>query len=180
MESADPVLRVEMSSTGEVACLGETAEEAYLKSFISTGFSMKDKSALITVGGEENKLRFAESVWRMKNLGFTLYATHNTHHFLKSQGVRTRLVSKVYENKKPNVVDIIKGYKVSLVINISDGYNNDHLFNKHESDGYLIRRASIDNNIPLITDLNAARFFVNAIHSNKFRDLKIKSWEEYI
>jgi len=180
MESADPVLRVEMSSTGEVACLGETAEEAYLKSFISTGFSIKDKSALITVGGEENKLRFAESVWRMKNLGFTLYATHNTHHFLKSQGVKTRLVSKVYENRKPNVVDIIKDHKVSLVINISDGYNNDHLFSKHESDGYLIRRATIDNNIPLITDLNAARFFVNAINKYEFKDLKIKSWKEYI
>ena len=180
MESADPVLRVEMSSTGEVACFGETAEEAYLKSLISTGFSMREKSALITVGGEENKLRFAESVWRMKNLGFTLYATYNTHHFLKSKGVKTKLVSKVYEHKKPNVVDIIKDHKVSLVINLSDGYNNDHLFSKQESDGYLIRRATIDNNIPLITDLNAARFFVNAIHSNKFKDLKIKSWREYM
>ncbi len=180
MESADPVLRVEMSSTGEVACFGETAEEAYLKSLISTGFSMREKSALITVGGEENKLRFAESVWRMKNLGFTLYATYNTHHFLKSKGVKTKLVSKVYEHKKPNVIDIIKSHKVSLVVNLSDGYNNDHLFSKHESDGYLIRRATIDNNIPLITDLNAARFFVNAIHKYEFKDLKIKSWGEYI
>lgn len=180
MESADPVLRVEMSSTGEVACFGETAEEAYLKSLISTGFSMRNKSALITVGGEENKLRFAESVWRMKNLGFTLYATHNTHHFLKSKGVKTKLVSKVYENKRKNVIDLIKDHSVSLVINLSDGYNNDNLFSKQESDGYLIRRATIDNNIPLITDLNAARFFVNAIHSNEFSDLKIKSWKEYV
>lgn len=180
MESADPVLRVEMSSTGEVACFGETAEEAYLKSLISTGFSMRNKSALITVGGEENKLRFAESVWRMKNLGFTLYATHNTHHFLKSKGVKTKLVSKVYENKRKNVIDLIKDHIVSLVINLSDGYNNDNLFSKQESDGYLIRRATIDNNIPLITDLNAARFFVNAIHSNEFSDLKIKSWKEYV
>lgn len=180
MESADPVLRVEMSSTGEVACFGETAEEAYLKSLISTGFSMREKSALITVGGEENKLRFAESVWRMKNLGFTLYATYNTHHFLKSKGVKTKLVKKVYEDKKNNVVDLIQGHKVSLVINLSDGYNNDHLFSKHESDGYLIRRATIDNNIPLITDLNAARFFVNAINKYEFKDLKIKSWGKYM
>lgn len=180
MESADPILRVEMSSTGEVACFGETAEEAYLKSLISTGFSIKEKSALITVGGDENKLGFVESVWRLKNLGFILYATRNTHFFLKSKGVKTKLVSKVYEGKKPNVVDIIKNRKVSLVINLSDGYNNDHLFSKQESDGYLMRRATIDNNIPLITDLNAARFFVNAINKYEFKDLKIKSWDEYV
>lgn len=180
MESADPVLRVEMSSTGEVACFGDTAEEAYLKSLISTGFSIREKAALITVGGAENKLRFAESVWRMKNLGFTLYATYNTHQFLKTKGVKTKLVHKVYEDKKTNVVSLIKDHTVSLVINLSDGYNNDRLFTKEESDGYKIRRATIDNNIPLITDLNAARFFVNAIHHNEFKDLKIKSWKEYI
>jgi carbamoyl-phosphate synthase large subunit len=163
-----------------VACFGETAEEAYLKSLISTGFSIREKAALITVGGEENKLRFAESVWRMKNLGFMLYATYNTHHFLKSKGVKTKLVHKVYEDKDNNVVSLIKDHKVSLVINLSDGYNNDRLFTKEESDGYKIRRATIDNNIPLITDLNAARFFVNAIHHNELKDLKIKSWNEYV
>ncbi len=180
MESADPVLRVEMSSTGEVACFGDTAEEAYLKSLISTGFSLREKSALITVGGDENKLKFAESVWRLQNLGFKLFATYNTHHFLKSKGVKSKLVAKVYENKEKNVVNLIKEHTVSLVINLSDGYNNDTLFTKQESDGYLIRRATIDNNIPLITDLNAARFFVNAINKYEFKDLKIKSWGEYV
>ena len=180
MENADPVLRVEMSSTGEVACFGKTAEEAYLKSLISTGFSLKKKTALITVGGDENKLRFAESVWRLKNLGFTLYATHKTHLFLKSKGVRTQFISKVYENKKPSVFDIIAKHKVSLVINISDGHDDNRLVSKQESDGYLIRRATIDNNIPLITDLNAARFFVNAINKYELQDLQIKSWDEYV
>ncbi len=180
MESADPVLRVEMSSTGEVACFGDTAEEAYLKSFISTGFSLREKSALITVGGDELKMRFAESVWRLKNLGFTLYATKNTHLFLKSKGVKTKLVSKVYEGKKPNVIDIIKDHKVSLVINLSEDYHNGSLYKKEGTDGYLIRRATIDNNIPLITDLNAARFFVNAINKYDLKDLKIKSWNEYM
>jgi len=180
MESADPVLRVEMSSTGEVACFGDTAEEAYLKSLISTGFSLKDKSALITIGGEEHKLRFAESVWRLKNLGFKLYATKNTHHFLKSKGVKTKLVSKVYEGKKPNVLDIIKDHEVSLVINLSQDYHNGNLFAKEGTDGYLIRRATIDNNIPLITDLNAARFFVSAIDKYELKDLEIKSWDEYL
>ncbi|MFH0773380.1 MAG: carbamoyl-phosphate synthase (glutamine-hydrolyzing) large subunit [bacterium] len=180
MESADPVLRVEMSSTGEVACFGETAEEAYLKSLISTGFSLKEKSALITVGGDENKLRFAESVWRLKNMGFTLYATHNTHLFLKSKGVQTKLVSKVYEGKRPNVVDVIKDHKVSLVINLSEDYHNSSLYRKEGTDGYLIRRATVDNNIPLITDLNVARFFVKAIDKYELKDLQIKSWKEYI
>ena len=180
MESADPVLRVEMSSTGEVACFGETAEEAYLKSLISTGFSLKEKSALVTVGGDENKLRFAESVWRLKNLGFKLYATRNTHLFLKSKGVKTKLVSKVYEGTRPHVVDLIKERKVSLVINLSEDYHNGNLFQKEGTDGYLIRRATIDNNIPLITDLNSARFFVKAIDKYKIEDLKIKSWDEYV
>jgi len=180
MESADPVLRVEMSSTGEVACFGDTAEEAYLKSLISTGFSLKDKSALITIGGDENKLRFAESVWRLKNLGFKLYATSNTHTFLKSKGVKTKLVSKVYEGKRPNVTDLIKDHKVSLVINLSEDYHNSNLYRKEGTDGYLIRRATIDNNIPLITDLNAARLFVKAIDKYELKDLKIKNWEEYL
>lgn len=180
MESADPVLRVEMSSTGEAACFGETAEEAYLKSLISTGFSLTKKSALITVGGEENKLRFAESVWRLKNLGFTLYATHNTHLFLKSKGVQTTLVSKVYEGKRPNVVDLIKDHKVSLVINLSEDYHNGNFYKKEGTNGYLMRRATIDNNIPLITDLNAARFFVKAIDKYNLKDLQIKSWGEYM
>jgi len=169
-----------MSSTGEVACFGKTAEEAYLKALISTGFSLKNKTALVTIGGDENKLRMAESMWRMKNLGFTLYATANTHTFLKSKGVKTKLISKVYEKRNPNVIDIITDHAVSLVINISDGSNNDHLLSKHKTDGYLIRRATIDNNIPLITDLNAARFFVNSINKYEFKDLKIKSWDEYI
>lgn len=180
LEGADPALRVEMSSTGEVACFGETAEEAYLKSLFSTGLSLKNKTALVTIGGDDFKLRFAESIWRLKNLGFKLYATLNTYKFLKTKGVRTSLVYKVYEGKNPSVIDIIKSKQVSLVINLSEDYNNVVLLKKHQTDGYLIRRAAIDNNIPLFTDLNSARFFVNALDRYKIKDLKIKSWEEYI
>lgn len=180
LEGADPVLRVEMSSTGEVACFGETAEEAYLKSLFSTGLSLKSKTALVTIGGEENKLRFAESIWRLKNLGYKLYATLNTHKFLKTKGVRTKLVYKVYEGKNPNVIDIIKSKQVALVINLSEDYNNVVLLKKHQTDGYLIRRAAIDNNIPLFTDLNSARFFVNTLNRYEIKDLKIKSWDEYL
>lgn len=180
LEGADPVLRVEMASTGEVACFGDTAEEAYLKSLISTGFTMEKKTALVTVGGAENKLRFAESIWKLKNLGYKLFATKNTHQFLKEKGVKTKLVSKVYEGGQPNVVDIIAAKKVSLVINLSEKGDGNPTAAERKTDGYLIRRAAIDNNISLFTDLNSARLLVNALDRYKIQDLKIKSWDEYI
>ncbi len=180
MEGADPALGVEMGSTGEVACFGDTAEEAYLKSLFSTGLSLKNKSALVTIGGEEFKLRFAESIWRLQNLGYTLYATKKTHLFLKTKGVNTKLVHKLYEKQSPTVIDLIEKRQVSLVINLSEDYNNEGSFKRVITDGYLIRRAAIDNNIPLFTDLNSARFFVNALDRYKVKDLKIKSWDEYL
>ncbi|VVA43400.1 carbamoyl-phosphate synthase large subunit [Candidatus Roizmanbacteria bacterium] len=180
MEGADPALGVEMGSTGEVACFGETAEEAYLKSLLSTGLSLKNKSALISIGGADFKLKFAESIWRLKNLGFKLYATKNTRLFLKTKGVRTKLAYKLFEKARPTVIDLIEKHKVSLVINLSEDYNNDSSFKRVITDGYLIRRAAIDNNIPLFTDLNSARFFVNALDRYKISDLKIKSWDEYL
>ncbi len=179
MEGADPALGVEMGSTGEVACFGDTAEEAYLKSLLSTGVSLKNKSALVTIGGEEFKLRFAESIWRLKNLGFVLYATKKTHLFLKTKGVMTKLVHKLHEKASPTVMDLIEKRKVSLVINLSE-YDQEGSFKKEITDGYLIRRTAIDNNIPLFTDLNSARFFVNALDRYKVKDLKIKSWDEYL
>jgi carbamoyl-phosphate synthase large subunit len=180
LEGADPVLGVEMASTGEVACFGETAEEAYLKSLISTGLSIEKKSALVTVGGDENKLHFSESVWRLKNLGFKLYATEKTHKFLRSKGVKTKLVHKFFENKSPNTVEIINEKKVSLVINISEPEGGSKYLRYEKTDGFLIRRAAIDNNISLFTDLNSARLLVNALDRLKREDLKIKSWEEYL
>ncbi len=180
MEGADPALGVEMGSTGEVACFGDTAEEAYLKSLLSTGMSLNKKSALVTIGGDDFKLRFAESIWRLKNLGFKLYATKKTHLFLKTKGVRTKLVYKLYEKASPTVIDLIEKHQVSLVINLSEDYNNEGSFKRVITDGYLIRRAAIDNNIPLFTDLNSARFFVNSLDKYKISDLKIKSWDEYL
>ncbi len=180
LEGADPVLRVEMASTGEVACFGETAEEAYLKSLISTGLSLEKKTALVTIGGDENKLHFAESIWKLKNLGYKLYATNHTHKFLKSKGVKTKLVHKVYEEKRPNVVDIIENKKVSLVINLSVKGDGNQVAAENKTDGYLIRRATIDHNISLFTDLNSARLFVNALDMYNVKELKIKSWDEYL
>jgi len=180
LEGADPILRVEMTSTGEVACFGETAEEAYLKSLISTGLLLNKKTALITIGGEENKMRFAESVWRLKNLGFKIFTTKNTHQFLKEKGIKTTLVRKIYEGSHPNVIDIINSKKVSLVINISEEGDGNLVASEKKTDGYFIRRAAIDNNIALFTDLNSARLLVKALNKCKIADLKIKSWDEYL
>lgn len=180
LEGADPILRVEMASTGEVACFGDTAEEAYMKSIISTGLSFDKKSALVSIGGDEYKMRFAESVWRLKNMGFKLYATRKTHHFLKSKGVKTILINKVYEGKRPTVVDIIKEKKVSLVFHLNKMEDVNKEFENGIQDGYLIRRESVDNNISLFTDINSARLFVTALEKYKMEDLKIKSWDEYL
>ena len=180
LEGADPILRIEMASTGEVACFGKTAEEAYLKSLISTGLSLNKKSVLVTLGGEENKMRFVESVWRLKNLGFKIYSTEKTHKFLKSKGVKTIFVYKFHDKKSPNVVDIISQKKVSLVINISEKGDGNQVASEYKTDGYLIRRAAIDNNISLFTDINSARLFVQALDKYKIEDLKIKSWDEYL
>lgn len=181
LEGADPVLRVEMSSTGEVACFGEEAEEAYLSALYSIGFNLKRKRALVTLGGEVNKELFLESAFKLKNLGYKLYATEKTHIFLKKKGIKSGLAFKVYESKRPNVVDLINEKKVSLVINLSERFEEKSKhFGDTVTDGYLIRRAAVDNNIPLFTDINAANFLVKALSLYDAGDLGIKSWKEYL
>ncbi|MFZ2205929.1 MAG: carbamoyl-phosphate synthase (glutamine-hydrolyzing) large subunit [Microgenomates group bacterium] len=181
LEGVDPVLRVEMASTGEVACFGDTAEEAYLKAIYSTGVSIREKTALISIGGDANKERLLNSIWRLNNMGFTLFATQNTHLYLKKKGIPSTVLQKVYENKSDNVVDVIEQKKVSLVINISEKYEEAPMvYEKLVSDGYLIRRAAIDNNIPLFTDMRTTRYFIRAIEKYSLKDLQIKSWNEYV
>lgn len=181
LEGVDPVLRVEMASTGEVACFGDTAEEAYLKAIYSTGVSIREKTALISIGGNVNKERLLNSIWRLNNMGFKLFATQNTHLYLKQKGIPSTVLQKVYENKQNNVVDIIEQKKVSLVINISEKYEEaPTVYEKLVSDGYLIRRAAIDNNIPLFTDMRTTRYFIRAIEKYSLKDLQIKNWNEYV
>ncbi len=181
LKGADPVLRVEMASTGEVACFGEDAEDAYLKAIYSTGMKMDKKAVLLSLGGDINKERFLESVWRLKKLGFAIYATDGTCQYLKKNGFKTKLVYKVHDGKSPNVVDVIESKKISLVINLSkkriDSVKN---YKDYITDGYLIRRATVDNNIPLFTDLGSARFFVRALEKYKIDQVSTKSWDEYV
>lgn len=114
-------------------------------------------------------------------MGFTLFATQNTHLYLKKKGIPSTVLQKVYENKSDNVVDVIEQKKVSLVINISEKYEEAPMvYEKLVSDGYLIRRAAIDNNIPLFTDMRTTRYFIRAIEKYSLKDLQIKSWNEYV
>lgn len=180
LEGADPILRVEMASTGEVACFSEDAESAYLKALYSVGVVFRNKNALLSLGGMANKELFLEGAWKLKNLGYHLYATGKTYAFLKTKRIPAKLVYKVYEDKRPNVVDLITRKWVSLIINLSEKYDEESVhFGDQVTDGYLIRRAAVDNNIPLFTDINSANFFIKALSRYQMDDLTIKSWQEY-
>jgi len=182
LEGADPVLRVEMASTGEVACFGRNVEEAYLKGLYSTGMTIDKKAALVSLGGVINKERFLTSVWRLKNLGFRLYATDKTHAFLRKKGIASTRVRKVYEHAGESVVDIIQKKKVSLVINLSEPYDSSvKVFEKQVTDGYLIRRTAVDNKILLFTDLRTARYCIRALSRFPTPELlPVLPWDAYI
>lgn len=180
LAGADPVLRVEMSSTGEVACFGDTLEEALLKSLHSTTQLSNKKTALLSIGGSANKERFLESAKELTAAGFVLYATGSTHLFLNDNKIENHLVHKVYEKQQPNVVDLINGREVAFVINISDEARKpENKILKHATDGFLIRRSAVDNNTPLFTDLQLAKSFVTALTTYSLEDLKVKAWKEY-
>lgn len=181
LRRADPVLRVEMSSTGEVACFGENIYEAYLKAVLATGIPLPTNSALLALGGDEGKQKLLGAAKTLAGLGFFLYATRNTSEFLSKNGIKTKFVYKVHENEKPNVVDLINQKKVSLVINLSDrgDLGVKHLI-KENTDGFLIRRATVDSNILLFTKATIANLFVEALAKCHPNMLKIKSWDEYV
>ena len=180
LPGADPLLRVEMSSTGEVACFGDDAEEALLKSIIAAVPLSDKKAALLSLGGILNKKRFADSAVLLRDAGYRIYATDTTCDFLNEYGVVCDKVHKVHENQKRNVLNFINQKKVAFVINLTerDGDPEPEVVKKM-TDGQLIRRAAVDNHIPLFTDFHLAKEFVKALTTYKLSDLKIKSWREY-
>ncbi|MBI2616971.1 carbamoyl-phosphate synthase (glutamine-hydrolyzing) large subunit [Candidatus Gottesmanbacteria bacterium] len=181
LRQADPVLRVEMASTGEVACFGDTLYEAYLKALLSTGIPMPQKRALFSLGGEEGKNRLLPVARKLYQLGFKLYGTENTSRFFQANGIACTFVYKVHEKKRPNVVDIIKTKKVGMVINLSDRSDLAiQELKRQETDGYLIRRATVDTNTPLFTKATIASLFVSALERYRLETLSIKSWSDYV
>jgi len=175
LSGADPILGVEMASTGEVACFGNELEEAFLKSLLATGFRLPSRSILITLGDIEDKIEFLDSARKLNEMGFKLYATENTHRIFRENGIRTKLVYKISERKNPNILNMLERKKLDLVIN-TQSLKHTHAA---ERDGYIIRRKAIDYNIPLINNIKIAVLFVNAIYNYKISDLEIRSMDEY-
>ncbi|MBW2985006.1 ATP-grasp domain-containing protein, partial [Candidatus Woesearchaeota archaeon] len=176
LKGADPVLSVEMASTGEVACLGDDIEEAFLKSLISTGIRIPRKNVLVSISGDENRFRLIKSIMALQRRGFKLYATEHTSQFLNKHNVRNTMIYKAHNvHKKLNIINLLEQGQIDLVINIpEDGYNKIQL-----EDEYEIRRKAVDFGIPLLTNLQIARLFIHSIIKYKVTDLKVKSWDEY-
>ncbi|MBI4994567.1 carbamoyl-phosphate synthase (glutamine-hydrolyzing) large subunit [Candidatus Peregrinibacteria bacterium] len=174
LKGADPVLGVEMASTGEVACFGDDLYEALLKAMISVGFTLPEKNICLTIGKIEDKADFLPSAKKLESMGFNLFATEGTKEFLEQNNVAATTLHKAREGKKPNIINYLIEKKLDLVIDIPKTYARDEI-----TDGYLIRRRAVDSNIPLITNLQIARALVEAIERYKIADLNIKPWSAY-
>src|SRR5690554_108473 len=173
--NADPVLGVDMASTGEVGCIGENYYEAILKSMLSVGYRMPVKNVLISSGPSRSKVELLRSARMMHERGYNLYATEGTHRFLQDHGVKNTLLHwPDEEDRHPNTIEYIREKKIDLVINIPKNYTKRELKN-----GYKIRRHSIDYNVPLITNARVASAFIYAICKYDLKDLPIKSWDTY-
>lgn len=175
VKGADPILRVEMASTGEVACFGKNVAEAYLKSIIATGVKLPKKSVFISLAGEENKVKFLESAQLLANIGLEIYATEGTSAFLRQNGINAKMLHKIHEHKKPNVLDALLDKKIDLVINIVDPY-----FKREFDDDYAIRRAAVDYGIPVFTNIQSADLFAKSLSQLTLKDLEALSWDKYV
>jgi carbamoyl-phosphate synthase large subunit len=173
LHKADPVLGVEMASTGEVGCLGENYYEAILSAMLSVGYTIPKKNILISAGAIRSKVELVKASKLLIENGYNLYSTLGTWEFLKNEGVQTTMVPRPDENYKPDVIDMIKNKKFDMIINISKDLS------VHELDkDYQIRRNAVDYNIPLITNARLASAFIYAFCKMKMEDIAIKSWNE--
>ena len=184
LQKADPVLGVDMASTGEVGCLGENANSALLKSLLSVGLRIPKKNALLSTGSGKNKADMLDAAQRLANHGYCIYATEGTSRYLSENGipsVRVLWPSEVEalsegspEAKLPRALDLLREKKIEMVVNIHKNFSTGELTN-----GYKIRRAAIDHNIPLLTNARLASAFIYAFTTTRVEDLEIKSWQEF-
>ncbi len=175
LTGADPVLGVEMASTGEVACFGDTLHEAFLKSVLSSGYSLPKSSVLISVGGDKQKFDFLDEARLLQELGFTIYATEHTSAFLSLHGIANTMIFKAHDKDKANNVEkYMEQRKLDLVISVPNPEEATFSMDHH-----VIRRKAVDLAIPLFMNLQVAKLFVQSIARFKKEDLEIKSWEEY-
>ena len=178
LQNADPVLGVDMSSTGEVGCMGDTFEEALLNSLIATGYKIpsKDKGIMLSSGGAKEKASLLDAAQALVKNGYTIYATAGTAKFLNENNIKATAVGWPDEDHKdiPNVMEMIADHKFDLIVNIPKNHTKRELTN-----GYRIRRGAIDHNIPLITNARLASAFIEAFCTMSQDQLQIKSWQEY-
>lgn len=175
LQGADPVLGVDMSSTGEVGCLGNDTSEAILKSMLSVGYTIPRRSVLLSTGTTKQKTDMLDAAHQLHDCGFTIYATGGTHQFLNENGIPA---IKVYwpsqPDKQPQAINLLHEHKIDLVVNVPKNLTSTEL-----SNGYKIRRAAIDLNVPLITNARLASAFIRAFTTLSLDDIEIKSWDEY-
>ena len=178
LQNADPVLGVDMSSTGEVGCMGDTFEEALLNSLIATGYKIpsKDKGIMLSSGGAKEKASLLDGAQALVKNGYTIYATAGTAKFLNENNVKATAVGWPDEDHKdiPNVMQMIADHKFDLIVNIPKNHTKRELTN-----GYRIRRGAIDHNIPLFTNARLASAFIEAFCTLSQDQIQIKSWQEY-
>ena len=175
LQKADPVLGVDMMSTGEVGCLGDDTNEAVLKSMLSVGYRVPQRSVLLSTGGYKQKVDMLDAAQLLHNKGYALYATQGTHDMLAENGIPSTLVFwPTDEGKHPQALDLLHERKIDMVVNINKNLTAGELTN-----GYRLRRAAIDLNIPLLTNARLASAFITAFCTLPIEDLQIKSWVEY-
>lgn len=171
---ADPVLGVDMSSTGEVGCIGEGFYEAILKAMFSVGYRVPVKSILLSTGPAKSKAELLSSAKALKEKGYKLYATRGTQVFLQNAGIEAEVAYWPDEKKSPNTIELIRSKEVDLVVNIPKDLSASELNND-----YSIRRSAIDFNVPLLTNTRVASAFILAFCRLNENDIAIKSWDEY-
>lgn len=174
LAKADPILGVEMASTGEVGCIGEDYYEAVLKALLSVGYKIPEKNILMSTGPSRSKTEMLNSCRMLVNKGYNLYATRGTQLFLKENGVEATMLHWPDEKEEPNVITMLRERKIDLVINIPKNLSRDELYNDYE-----IRRSAIDYNIPLLTNSRLASAFIYSFCKRSIEDMVIRSWDEY-
>jgi len=174
LQKADPVLGVDMASTGEVGCIGENFYDAILKAMLSVGYTYPKKNILMSTGPMRSKVELVNSCRMLTEKGYNLFATRGTAQFLEMNGIPVTVLYWPDEDKKPNTMDYLKSKLIDLVVNIPKD-----LTKKELSNGYKIRRCAVDYNIPLITNARLASAFLTAVCKLNLEDLTIQSWDEY-
>lgn len=175
LKGTNPVSHVEMASTGEVGCLGDSFHETFMRAWQSTGQSIHGKRLLLSIGGE-SKIKLQPLIRRLDAEGWDLYTTEGTHDYLAREGIASKILFKASESLEPNIKGAISKRQIDLIVNIPNRAYNP----KAQTDGFTIRRLAIDHNIPLITNLQFALFFIECLLEIDLNKTPIKTWKEYV